>query len=97
MQDRVDARIAQEGLHSIAVGVAADDGRGLVRNRIGVPRREVVQDDDAVSGGDQSIRTRRADIPGAACYQNRAWLERHTESLRDGITPFAYNDPLAPC
>jgi hypothetical protein len=49
-----------------------------------------------MSGGDQGIRARSADVPGSTCDQNRAWLERHTESLRDGISPFACDDPLAP-
>jgi len=59
-------------------------------------RRKVIQDHDAVSGGDQGIRTRSADVPGSTCHQNRAWLERHTESLRDGFSPFDYDNPFAP-
>jgi hypothetical protein len=62
-----------------------------------VSRREIIQDDDAVSGGNQSIRTYSADIPGPTGDQDCAWIDRHSESLRDGIRSLACNDALAPC
>jgi hypothetical protein len=62
-----------------------------------VSRREIIQDDDAVSGGNQSIRTYSADISGPTGDQDCAWIDRHSESLRDGIRSLACNDALAPC
>ena len=74
MQNRVDPRIAQQALHAISVGVAADDRGGLIRDRVGVSRGEVVQDDDTMPGGDQGIDTRSADVSSPTRYQDCAWL-----------------------
>ena len=61
-----------------------------------MPRREVVQDDHAMASCNEGVRTNRADVPGAACYQDRARLNGHGKSLRDGISPFGGDDSLAP-
>ncbi len=49
-----------------------------------------------MSSGDQGIGTCSADVSSPTSYQDCAWLKRHRESLRDGVTLFACNDSLAP-
>ena len=70
MQDRVNARVTQQALHAIAIGVATNHRRSLIWNRVGMAGREVIEDHNTMAPGDQGVDTCGTDVSGPTRYQD---------------------------